>query len=147
MSELQADRRAALNVPDTIAKSTRSRDALIALAAFILLALLPALTSSKFYDRDRVEPLGRSIALATGQRDDRPGRVIEAAIPWSLLGGFEPAAGRVIGLALNGTDSDGPNRPRGFFGWPSPRSDRTGPIGPWVRPDKPTDFGHLVFTR
>jgi branched-chain amino acid transport system permease protein len=46
MSELQADQ--ALNVVRTDAKSTRYRDALIALAAFIILALLPALTSSKF---------------------------------------------------------------------------------------------------
>jgi branched-chain amino acid transport system permease protein len=46
MSELQAEQ--ALNVARTDAKSTRYRDALIALAAFIILALLPALTSSKF---------------------------------------------------------------------------------------------------
>jgi branched-chain amino acid transport system permease protein len=46
MSELQAEE--ALNIARTDAKSTRYRDALIALAAFIILALLPALTSSKF---------------------------------------------------------------------------------------------------
>jgi branched-chain amino acid transport system permease protein len=46
MSELQAEQ--ALSVARTDAKSTRYRDALIALAAFIILALLPALTSSKF---------------------------------------------------------------------------------------------------
>jgi branched-chain amino acid transport system permease protein len=46
MSELQAEQ--ALNVARADAKSTRYRDALIALAAFIILALLPALTSSKF---------------------------------------------------------------------------------------------------
>ena len=46
MSELQAGQ--TLNVARTDAKSTRYRDALIALAAFIILALLPALTSSKF---------------------------------------------------------------------------------------------------
>ena len=46
MSELQAGQ--ALNVARADAKSTRYRAALIALAAFIILALLPALTSSKF---------------------------------------------------------------------------------------------------
>ena len=46
MSELQAGQ--TLNVARADAKSTRYRDALIALAAFIILALLPALTSSKF---------------------------------------------------------------------------------------------------
>jgi branched-chain amino acid transport system permease protein len=46
MSELQAEQ--ALNVARSDAKSTRYRDALIALAAFIILALLPALTGSKF---------------------------------------------------------------------------------------------------
>jgi branched-chain amino acid transport system permease protein len=39
---------AALNVAGADAKPTRYRDVLIALAAFIILALLPALTSSKF---------------------------------------------------------------------------------------------------
>jgi branched-chain amino acid transport system permease protein len=47
MSELQAGQ-GALNVSSADTKSTRYRDALIALAAFIILALLPALTSSKF---------------------------------------------------------------------------------------------------
>src|SRR5215510_14183695 len=46
MSELQAGQ--TLNVARADAKSTRYRDALIALVAFIILALLPALTSSKF---------------------------------------------------------------------------------------------------
>jgi branched-chain amino acid transport system permease protein len=46
MSGLQAEQ--TLNVAHADAKSTRYRDALIALAAFIILALLPALTSSKF---------------------------------------------------------------------------------------------------
>jgi branched-chain amino acid transport system permease protein len=46
MSELQAEQ--ALNVARADAKSTRYRDVLLALAAFIILALLPALTSSKF---------------------------------------------------------------------------------------------------
>jgi branched-chain amino acid transport system permease protein len=48
MSELQAGQGAALDVTRAAAKSTRYRDVLIALAAFIILALLPALTSSKF---------------------------------------------------------------------------------------------------
>ena len=48
MSELQAGQGAALNVSSADAKSTRYRDVLIALAAFVILALLPALTSSKF---------------------------------------------------------------------------------------------------
>src|SRR5207244_10341885 len=47
MSELQAGQ-GALNVARAAAKSTRYRDVLIAFAAFIILALLPALTSSKF---------------------------------------------------------------------------------------------------
>ncbi len=47
MSELQAEQ-AALVVSRTEAKSTRYRDVLIALIAFAVLALLPALTSSKF---------------------------------------------------------------------------------------------------
>jgi branched-chain amino acid transport system permease protein len=46
MSELQAEQ--ALNVARADAKSTRYRDALIALAAFIILALLPMFTGSKF---------------------------------------------------------------------------------------------------
>jgi branched-chain amino acid transport system permease protein len=47
MSELQAGQGAtALNIPD--AKSTRYRDVIIALIAFVVLALLPMLTSSKF---------------------------------------------------------------------------------------------------
>jgi len=47
MSGLQAGQgAAALNIPD--AKSTRYRDVIIALIAFVVLALLPALTSSKF---------------------------------------------------------------------------------------------------
>jgi branched-chain amino acid transport system permease protein len=47
MSELQAGRStAALNIPE--AKSTRYRDVIIALIAFVVLALLPTLTSSKF---------------------------------------------------------------------------------------------------
>jgi branched-chain amino acid transport system permease protein len=46
MSGLQAEQ--TINVAHADAKSTRYRDALIALAAFIILALLPALTSSKF---------------------------------------------------------------------------------------------------
>ena len=48
MSELQAGQGAALDVYRAEPKSTRYRDVLIALAAFIILALLPALTSSKF---------------------------------------------------------------------------------------------------
>jgi branched-chain amino acid transport system permease protein len=48
MSELQAGQDATLDVTRAEAKSTRYRDVLIALAAFIILALLPALTSSKF---------------------------------------------------------------------------------------------------
>jgi branched-chain amino acid transport system permease protein len=47
MSELQAEQ-AALVVSRTEGKSTRYRDVLIALIAFAVLALLPALTSSKF---------------------------------------------------------------------------------------------------
>jgi len=105
------------------------------------------LTSSKFYDRAKVEPLGRSVVLATGERPDRPGRVVEAAIPWSLLGGFKPGVGRVIGFAINSSDADTPGRARAFLGWPPARPERTGPIGSWVRPDKPTDFADLVFTR
>ncbi len=46
MSELQAGQGAALNISD--AKSTRYRDVIIALIAFVVLALLPMLTSSKF---------------------------------------------------------------------------------------------------
>ena len=46
MSEVRAEQ--TLNVARADAKSTRYRDALIALAAFIVLALLPTLTSSKF---------------------------------------------------------------------------------------------------
>jgi branched-chain amino acid transport system permease protein len=47
MSELQAGQGATtLNIPD--AKSTRYRDVIIALIAFVVLALLPMLTSSKF---------------------------------------------------------------------------------------------------
>ena len=47
MSELRAGQgAAALNVPE--AKSTRYRDVTIALIAFVVLALLPMLTSSKF---------------------------------------------------------------------------------------------------
>ena len=47
MSELQAGQgAAALNTPD--ANSTRYRDVIIAVIAFVVLALLPALTSSKF---------------------------------------------------------------------------------------------------
>jgi branched-chain amino acid transport system permease protein len=45
MSELQAGQGAALNIPR---ESTRYRDLTIALIAFVVLALLPALTSSKF---------------------------------------------------------------------------------------------------
>ena len=48
MSELQAERSAALGASAAPARSTRYRDILIALAAFIILALLPAFTSSKF---------------------------------------------------------------------------------------------------
>jgi branched-chain amino acid transport system permease protein len=48
MSKLQAGQGAALDVSRAEEKSTRYRDALIALAVFIILALLPALTSSKF---------------------------------------------------------------------------------------------------
>jgi len=48
MSEVRAEQGTALDVSRTAARSTRYRDALIALAAFIILALLPALTSSKF---------------------------------------------------------------------------------------------------
>ena len=47
MSELRAEQ-GALNVAGAEAKSTRYRDVLIALAAFVMLALLPVLTSSKF---------------------------------------------------------------------------------------------------
>jgi branched-chain amino acid transport system permease protein len=47
MSEVRAEQ-GALNVAGAEAKSTRYRDVLIALAAFVILALLPALTSSKF---------------------------------------------------------------------------------------------------
>jgi branched-chain amino acid transport system permease protein len=47
MSEVRAEP-GALTVGGADAKSTRYRDVLIALAAFIILALLPALTSSKF---------------------------------------------------------------------------------------------------
>lgn len=47
MSELQAGQ-AALDVSRADAKSTRYRDVLIALAAFVILALLPAFTGSKF---------------------------------------------------------------------------------------------------
>jgi branched-chain amino acid transport system permease protein len=47
MSELQAGQSTAvLNIPE--AKSTRYRDVIIALIAFVVLALLPMLTSSKF---------------------------------------------------------------------------------------------------
>lgn len=48
MSELQAERSAALGASVAPARSTRYRDVLIALAAFIILALLPAFTNSKF---------------------------------------------------------------------------------------------------
>ena len=48
MSELQAGQGTALDASRAEAKSMRYRDALIALAAFVILALLPALTSSKF---------------------------------------------------------------------------------------------------
>lgn len=48
MSELQAGQGAALDTSRAEGKSTRYRDVLIALAAFVILALLPAFTGSKF---------------------------------------------------------------------------------------------------
>ena len=48
MSEVRAGQGAALDIARTETKSARYRDVLIALVAFIVLALLPALTSSKF---------------------------------------------------------------------------------------------------
>ena len=48
MSEASGRAGRSLDVAGAEAKSTRYRDVLIALAAFIILALLPALTSSKF---------------------------------------------------------------------------------------------------
>jgi branched-chain amino acid transport system permease protein len=48
MSGLQAEQGAGLNVPRAEAGFARYRDVLIALIAFVVLALLPALTSSKF---------------------------------------------------------------------------------------------------
>ena len=47
MTELQAEQGApALDVPHTEAKPRRNRDALIALAVFVVLALLPMVFSS-----------------------------------------------------------------------------------------------------
>jgi hypothetical protein len=97
------------------------------------------LTSSNAEDRPRVEPLGRDVALALTRRADHPGYVIEAAIPWSLLGGFRPAVGEVIGFAFRGNDTDkpGPRPPRFGFTWPS--------LSPG-RDSIPTEFADLVFT-
>jgi branched-chain amino acid transport system permease protein len=48
MSELQAGQGAALDISRAGTNASRYRDVLIALAAFVILALLPAFTSSKF---------------------------------------------------------------------------------------------------
>lgn len=104
-----------------------------------------ALTSSNLANRPRVEPLGRSFsaALVEGSR----GRAVEAAIPWSLLGGFKPQVGRVIGFAVKCSDADTPGRMRASIQWPPARTQPTGPFGSWAEIEKPTPFGDLIFTK
>ncbi len=96
------------------------------------------LTSSGIAARAEVEPLGRGIEVAVGERPDGPGRMVEAAIPWSLLGGFRPEVGLVVGIALRCSDADSPGAARSFIQWPPTPADSEG---------NPTAFGDMVFVR
>jgi hypothetical protein len=112
------------------------------------------LTSSNMANRARVEPLGRGIIAAqgkpavglAGKRPGGPGRVLEAAIPWSFLGGFKPELGKVIGFAVDCGDADSAGRLRAFLQWPGRPAEPEGPYLSWGQVDKPTLFADLVFT-
>jgi hypothetical protein len=105
-------------------------------------------TSRNIANRPQVEPLGRSVALAMGSRPAGPGRVVEAAIPWSLLGGFKPRAGQVIGFACRFNDADKPGRLAALYNWPGrPALPESPYYLSWADVDKPTRFADLIFTR
>jgi hypothetical protein len=109
------------------------------------LTFVGVLTSSNLANRPRVEPIGRGIELAPKERPG--GRVIEAAIPWSLLGGFKPQVGAAIGFAVKCNDADTPGRLRASIQWPPARTQPTGPFGSWAEIEKPTPFADLIFTK
>ena len=103
-------------------------------------------TSTQVAYRAKVAESARGLVVAAGQLRSGTGRVIEAAIPWSWLGGYRPAVGRVAGVSVQGGDVDAGKGLRAAVQWPSRAQLPDGPYLTWGRVGKPTLFADVVFT-
>jgi hypothetical protein len=103
-------------------------------------------TSTQVAYQRKVLESARGLVAAAGPLRGTAGRVIEAAIPWSWLGGYPPAVGRVAGVAVQVGDVDPRKGLRALVQWPSRSPLPDGPYLSWGRVDKPTAFADLVFT-
>jgi len=104
-------------------------------------------TSTQVAYRAKVAESAHDLTVAAKPLRGGTGRVIEAAIPWSWLGGYRPAVGRVAGVSVQGGDVDVGKGFRAAVQWPSRTLLPDGPYLTWGRVDKPTLFADLVFTR
>ena len=85
------------------------------------------LGSRDYEDRHKAFPLDPGAAIAF--RETENGYLWECAIPWTMLGGFDPKGDVPLGIAVCANDADGPGRAKYRIPYPS--------IPDWRKPPPP----------
>lgn len=65
-----------------------------------------------FWNPDKKDARNQSVSVAAQERPAHNGYTLEAAIPWTALGGIRPEPGAAIGFAASAGDNDRADTPR-----------------------------------
>lgn len=89
-----------------------------------------------FWNPNRDDERNKSVRVAARPLPSGKGYTLEAAVPWSALGGYRPSPGQAIGFAASAGDNDQPK---------APIQELMTSTAPRLQYRQPFTFGNLFF--